>query len=451
VLAPPAENGPSDGQLLARFVASRDEPSFTALLRRHGAMVWRLCLRVLGHVQDAEDAFQATFIILASKAGSVRKRESVGSWLFGVAYRTACEARGARSRRQARERQVEEMPHPTTAPAESQDWRAWLDHELNGLPEKYRVVIVACDLEGRSRRQAACLLGLAEGTVSSRLARGRSLLAGRLARHGLSLSGAALAAAFSEGAARAVSPLLVANTSKTAVLVAAGQLSAVSGSVDVLVKGVLKTMLVSKLRVMVGALMVVLAMGAGGVVYRASGQSAPGERQPLTEVEALRRENELLKLNLEVVLEKVRAQEAELRKLRAEASSGRKAAAKLEYERAIRQAENQFKKEGLKNQVDGSLSQEWLRRQAIEKEGHQPRPEKFRDKEMTVPPTAAETVRAARQREEVLRHLEAAIKVLRESHDTEAQKQATESVQKALQWLGKQQDRSNTPDNVRKK
>jgi DNA-directed RNA polymerase specialized sigma24 family protein len=131
-LAPP-DGGLTDGQLLARFVASRDEASFATLVRRHGPMVWRLCLRVLGHVQNAEDAFQATFLVLACKAASVLKRESVGSFLYGVAYRTALKAKALHARRRSRERQVEEMPHPEVTPAEAQDWRPWLDHELKTL------------------------------------------------------------------------------------------------------------------------------------------------------------------------------------------------------------------------------------------------------------------------------------------------------------------------------
>jgi RNA polymerase sigma factor (sigma-70 family) len=315
ILAPPGGDL-TDGQLLARFVAARDEASFAALVRRHGPMVLGVCRRLLRHAQDAEDCFQATFLVLARKATAV-KRESVGSWLYAVAYRTALEARAVNARRRRHERQVEDMPHPEVMPSESQDWRPWLDHELNRLPEKYRAVIVACDLEGRSRKEAAHLLGLAEGTVSSRLARGRHLLAKRLARHGLALSGGALAAAITEGAASAHVPAaLVLSTTKAA----AGPLTAVSTAVGILTKGVLKTMFLAKLKLAVGAVMIVTVLGASGLVYRALGQSAPAEKRsdgkPMTELERLRHENELLKLNLEVVLEKVRAQEAELRTLR---------------------------------------------------------------------------------------------------------------------------------------
>jgi RNA polymerase sigma-70 factor (ECF subfamily) len=151
--------------LLARFVATRDEASFAALVRRHGPMGWRLCLRLLGHAQDAEDVFQATFLVLACKAASVLKRESVGSWLYGVASRTALEARAVKARRISREKQVEDMPHPAVMPAEVQDWWPLLDEELNRLPEHYRAAIVLCDLEGQPRKEAARQLEWRVGTL----------------------------------------------------------------------------------------------------------------------------------------------------------------------------------------------------------------------------------------------------------------------------------------------
>ena len=323
LLAPPGGDQ-TDGELLSRFVVTRDEASFAALVRRHGPMVLSVCRRMLRHDQDAEDCFQATFMVLARKAATV-KRESVGSWLYAVAYRTSLEARAVNARRRTREKQVHEMPHPEIMPPEVSDWRPWLDQELNRLPEQYRAVIVACDLEGRSRKEAARQLGIAEGTLSSRLARGRRLLAKRLAPHGLSLSGAALAAAVCEGAASAQVPaVLVSMITKTAVLVAAGELAAMSASSAILMKGVLKSMFLTKLKLMVSVVMVVTALGTSGLIYRASGQSAapvqkPSDGKPRSELERLRHENELLKLNLEVVLEKVRAQEAELRSLKSKA------------------------------------------------------------------------------------------------------------------------------------
>jgi hypothetical protein len=155
-----------------------------------------------------------------------------------------------------------------------------------------------------------------EGTLSSRLATARRMLARRLSRYGLALSGGALAAAVGQGEASAHVPAaLLASTA------AAVRTTAVSRSVEILVKGALKTMLLAKLKLAVGAVMVLAALGAGGLAYRAVGQAAPpaAEKKPASELDALRRENELLKLNLEVVLEKVRAQEAELKDLKARA------------------------------------------------------------------------------------------------------------------------------------
>jgi RNA polymerase sigma factor (sigma-70 family) len=325
-LRPDGEAALTDGQLLARFVASRDEPAFAALVRRHGPMVLGVCRRVLCQAQDAEDAFQATFLTLSRKAGSVANRRAVGSWLYRVAYRIALEAKAINDRRRGREQQVADVPHPEVAPVEPKDWRPWLDHELNRLAEKYRSAILLCDLEGRSRKEAARQLRVPEGTLSSRLVTARRLLAKRLSRYGLSLSGGALAEVLSQSSASAHVPAsLLSSTTKAAV----GQVG-ISMTVDCLVKGALQTMLLAKLKLAVGAVMVVVALGASGLFYRVMGQSAPAgaerklDSKPRSELEALRRENELLKLNLEVVLEKVRAQEAELRALREQVKAAQK-------------------------------------------------------------------------------------------------------------------------------
>src|SRR3954468_9394767 len=145
-----ADGGLTDGQLLARFLDGGDEAAFAALVRRHGPMVLGVCRRVLGHAHDAEDAFQATFLVLARRAASVARREAVASFLYGVAYRTALRARARRARRHATERQVGRMPHPEVAPPEAQGWRPVLDRELSRLPEKYRAALVLCDLEGKT-------------------------------------------------------------------------------------------------------------------------------------------------------------------------------------------------------------------------------------------------------------------------------------------------------------
>jgi len=385
--------GLSDRQLLARFVAARDETAFAALVRRHGPMVLGACRRVLRDYHDAEDAWQATFLVLARKAASLAVGESLGCWLYGVAYRAALEAREFNARRRGREVPMGGVPHPDVAPSEPQDWRPLLDRELNLLPEKYRAPIVLCDLEGRPRREAARLLGATEGTLSSRLARGRALLAKRLTRCGVALSGGALTVALSEGAASAQVPAAVVwSTAKAAAHVAAGRMMAGSTPAVLLMKGVMKAMLLKKLRLVVGAVVVLAALGAVGFGYQAG--SGPGAVQaaqpdkPRSEVEALRRENELLKLNLEVVLEKVRAQEAELRTLRGQAADAAKLpphALHLEYQRYL----------------------------ALKMLG--------------------EAVHS-----DPLGEAESALKALREAKDKEGQRRATEALEKALEKLKQQ-------------
>src|SRR5262245_20421917 len=310
---PPPDAGLSDGQLLAHFVATRDEGAFTALLRRHGEMVLGVARRVVGHAQDAEDVFQATFLILARKASSVATQSSVGTWLYRVAHRTALRARAQSARRGAMEQQVEEMPEPATEPPELVDWRPLLDEELRGLPPKYREAVVLCELEGRPRKEAALRLGVPEGTLSSRLAAARKLLASRLSRRGFALSAGLAATA-------AVPPALAGSTARVAVLVASGQLDTAAPAVA-LMKGVLQTMFFKKLKWAVVAVAVVAGLGVGGVAYQGGHSTARAQApaKPVSELEKLRRENELLKLNLEVVLERVRSQDAEIRSLKAQA------------------------------------------------------------------------------------------------------------------------------------
>jgi RNA polymerase sigma factor (sigma-70 family) len=312
--------GPSDGQLLARFAATRDEAAFAALVGRHGRMVLGVCRRMLRHEQDAEDAFQAVFLVLARKAGALRCSDTAGPWLYEVAVRTAQEARAVNARRSAREMQVEELPQPAVAPLEPQDWRPLFDEELARLPAKYRSAVVLCELEGRPRREAATLLGVPDGTLSSRLAAARKILAQRLRRRGLALPACSLAAALAEGAA-AASPAVVHSTVKSALLMAAGlQVAATAPAAVLLMKEVIRTMFLMKLKSVAAVVLVASALGAG-VVFQA-GKPAPARAQapggkPLSELEALKKENELLKLNLKLVLEKVGALEAELRTVKA--------------------------------------------------------------------------------------------------------------------------------------
>src|SRR5450755_1660994 len=137
----------SDGQLLRQYVTQRDEASFAVLVRRHGSMVLAVCCRVIGHAQDAEDAFQATFLVLARKAAQAAKWQTVGGWLHGVAYRAALDIKRRVARRRAKEHQVENMPHPLVTPEEDRsELLAALDRELTRLPEKLLLPVVLCEL-----------------------------------------------------------------------------------------------------------------------------------------------------------------------------------------------------------------------------------------------------------------------------------------------------------------
>ena len=160
--------GLTDSQLLGCFIDQRDDAAFAALVRRHGPMVLSVCRRIVGNVHDADDAFQATFLVLIRKASSVKPRELVGNWLYGVAYHTALKARALAARRQAREKQVTAMPEPEMVVRQvaNLDLQILLDQELSRLPDKYRVPIVLCDLEGKSRKEAARQLGWLDGTLS---------------------------------------------------------------------------------------------------------------------------------------------------------------------------------------------------------------------------------------------------------------------------------------------
>jgi RNA polymerase sigma factor (sigma-70 family) len=256
--------GLSDGELLGCVVEHRDDAAFAALVKRHGPLVWGVCRRLLSH-HDAEDAFQAAFLVLFRKGASIRPREMLANWLYGVAHQTALHARRTAARRRAREKQVAAMPEAAVvAPDLWDDLRPQLDQELSRLPAKYRVVIVLCDLEGQTRKEAARQLGLPEGTVASRLSRARAMLARQLTQRGAAWSGGA------------VPPSVVSSTIQAASLLATGQAAAVPVQVTALTDGVLRTMLVSKLKnAAAGLLLVALLGGAAAAVYRTQAAGQP--------------------------------------------------------------------------------------------------------------------------------------------------------------------------------
>jgi RNA polymerase sigma factor (sigma-70 family) len=250
----------TDGQLLECFVSRREPAALEVLVRRHGPMVWGVCCRMLQNHHDAEDAFQATFLVLARKAASIRSGAKVGNWLYGVAHRTALKARATRARRRLLETQVTDMPEPAVAEPDTWgDLQAVLDQELSRLPESYRTVIVLCDLEGRTGKEAARHLSLPLGTVASRLARARAMLAKRLSGHHLPLAGGALATVLTQLSASASVPAAVMSSAiKTVTSVAAGQpvAGAASAAVGALTKGVLKAMVMTRVKIALGACLV---------------------------------------------------------------------------------------------------------------------------------------------------------------------------------------------------
>ena len=264
----------SDEELLEQFVSGSEgssEAGFTALVERHGPMVLGVCRRVLGDRHAAEDAFQATFLVLVRKALALSRREQLASWLHGVAWRVSVDARARAARRHANEQRRGMM-----TPAENMDQithtelRSILDEELARLPERYRVALVLCELEGLSRRGAARRLGVSEGTLSSRLARAKTRLRERLTRRGMTLSAAALGLALGhESQAVTVSPWLLDSTIRVATLVGTGSSLAgvASTSVTTLTEGVLKAMLLSKLKfAFLGLVTLALVTTGAGVI-----------------------------------------------------------------------------------------------------------------------------------------------------------------------------------------
>ncbi len=266
--------GLSDEELLGQFVAWRGEDAedaFAAVVGRHGPMVLRVCRRILTDSHDADDAFQVTFLVLARKARSIARREQLANWLYGVAVRTANEVRKSAARRRAREAHVELIARADSPRDEAADeLRLVLDDELSRLPEAFRAAIVLCDLEGKTHKEAALLLGVPVGTVSSRVSRGHSLLRRRLARRGLDCPPGRLAAGRSNDAPLAhVPPALVACTARAAARFAieGNSVGTVPANLISVTEGVLKAMLLAKLtsKGIVCSTILFLSLGAAAV------------------------------------------------------------------------------------------------------------------------------------------------------------------------------------------
>ncbi len=254
---PPGGGAPSDDDLLARWAAARDEAAFELLLWRHGPPVWAACRRLLGDVADAEDAFQATFLVLLRKAGSVRAGGALGAWLHRVACRVALRLRAARARRAGRERAVPDVPAPAEADAVAgRELGGALDEEIDRLPRRQRRAFVLCCLEGKTQAEAARLLGCPPGTLSAWVARARAKLRGRLAGRGLAVPAALAAVALAEGAAPAAVPAALVSAT-----VRAGAAGAAPAKVAELAAGVARAMSVTRWKLTAA---VVLALGLVG-------------------------------------------------------------------------------------------------------------------------------------------------------------------------------------------
>jgi RNA polymerase sigma factor (sigma-70 family) len=280
----------TDGQLLAQFLTQRDEAALTTLVRRHGPMVLGVCRRVLGNAADAGDAFQATFLVLVRKAASLTARAVLGDWLHGVARRTAANDQRVSARRRAKE---QAMARPEAQGRQVRDdWSPLLDEALDRLPEKYRLPIVLCELEGRTRREAAKRLGWPEGTVGGRLARGRALLAKQLARQGVAFSAGSLAAVLSQQAASACLPVALLESTVTAASLYVGRSAAAVGRISpkiaALIGAVVKAMFLGKLKTALAAGLVACLLAVGYGVLPAGQPPRQGPSVPDYTFEAVR-------------------------------------------------------------------------------------------------------------------------------------------------------------------
>jgi RNA polymerase sigma factor (sigma-70 family) len=281
-----AVGGLTDAQLLELFTTGRDETAevaFTVLVDRHGPMVLRVCQAVLRDSHDAQDAFQATFLVLVKKARGLWLRESLGPWLHQVAHRIASGLRLAKARRRRHEKQAASFSGDYSAASSPDDLGEVLHREVSRLPERYRAAVVLCLLEGLTPEQAAHQLGWPAGTVHSRLARGRERLRGRLTRQGLAPAVAGLGLLRATEPAATVPPALVAATGRAASRVIAGEMmgALVSNSVAALTKGALRTKMMTKLMIAAGATLAlgVAITGAGALGYIAPGQDDPSSPQ----------------------------------------------------------------------------------------------------------------------------------------------------------------------------
>ncbi|QEG28152.1 ECF RNA polymerase sigma factor SigE [Gemmata obscuriglobus] len=293
----------ADGELLERFTAEQDAAAFEALIWRHGPMVRDVCRRVLGNDIDADDAFQATFLVLVRRAREVRSRESLAGWLYRVAHRTSTRLGRETARRVARERRAARPEAVTTTNPDTCDWRAALDRDVERLPVVYRDAFVLCHLEGRTQPDAARELGCPVGTLQSRLARAKERLRAGLTARGVTLPAVSLGT---------VPAALVAATASAAAKLAEGAPTTAVAAAVALSQEVGNTMGLFKAKLVLLALVTTAALGT------AIGQVGPPAAPATTEVpmpvgatlEDLKKENERLRREVEALKKKLAVAEA---------------------------------------------------------------------------------------------------------------------------------------------
>ncbi len=289
--------GLSEAQLLDRFLLRRDEGAFAALVERHGPMVLAVCRRVLRDEHAAEDAFQATFLLLVRRAHSIRGKDALGPWLHRVAYRVAVRASRADSRRKLKEcPSTDAVDRAVSAKKPEPDLRMTIHELLDALPEKYRAPVVLCDLQGWTHDEAARSLRWPIGSVKGRLSRARDLLRTRLARHGLTATSATIAVAMSQDAIASIPPALIQTTIEAATAIAAGRVVAaglVPASATALVEEAVRAMFWNKIKILAASMLAIgmLAGGAGVMARQQGTKEAAAETSkavpPKTELEKL--------------------------------------------------------------------------------------------------------------------------------------------------------------------
>jgi RNA polymerase sigma factor (sigma-70 family) len=278
-----------DGELLKLFVEKMDETAFAMIIQRHRGLIMGACLRVLGNEADAQDAFQATFLMLAKKASSIRQGETLASWLYRVAYRMSLDLKASLARRREMESKAMEGSESMFQESSSDKDKLWqelkpvLEEELNKLPEKFRVPLILCYLEGKTNDQAAQELKCPAGSLWWRLERGSELLKKRLTQRGVVLTTAVLTSVLAENALAAKVPgVIIHQTTQAAILIASGkEVSGVSATAISLFKGALKKMYIKKLQ-MIGT---ILLLGVVGIVMvLASEKSGTLDRYTSSEI-----------------------------------------------------------------------------------------------------------------------------------------------------------------------